>query len=358
MIIMNEINLIDDEIVSIEEYDEINTIDITVDDTHMFFANDIYTHNSGIGAEYVEAQQTGGSIKRMQKAHFFMSIAKTPAQQEANFANIRIIKARFAKDGQMFEDCVFNNDTIKIIIDDPRYRNSQAYKGLKHYDEKGIEIIENKLDILNDKSSDARIHVAINEKTEGEIINKANSETINDMLRDNLAPEEVIKPNTAFSSDVENIHISGRDDFNNEEQNVLTGNVNEAMNEGESGDSNVVIGAHTQMDTTTGTHSGPFGDPPKVNIVIEDILELDGAVTDATSDAVNEGVSDAVNDEPLLNWSGETTTEIVNEPEEIPINLEDIESKLIDPDEPQGEDMEFNNMLVKKRDYQTVITKE
>jgi len=31
---------------------------------------------------------------------------------------------------------------------------------------------------------------------------------------------------------------------------------------------------------------------------------------------------------------------------------------LIDPDEPQGEDMEFNNMLVKKRDYQTVITKE
>jgi len=86
----------------------------------------IQSNRSGIGAGFVEAQQTGGNIKRMQKAHFFMSIAKTPAQQEANFANIRIIKARFAKDGQTFEDCIFNNDTMKIIIDDPRYRYTKT----------------------------------------------------------------------------------------------------------------------------------------------------------------------------------------------------------------------------------------
>ena len=59
----------------------------------------IQTNRSGFNAEYVEAYQTGGSIKRVQKAHFFMSVAKTADQKEANLASIRIIKARFAQDG-------------------------------------------------------------------------------------------------------------------------------------------------------------------------------------------------------------------------------------------------------------------
>jgi hypothetical protein len=81
----------------------------------------IQSNRSGIGAELVEAQQTGGNIKRVQKAHFFMSVAKTPDQQEASLASIRIIKARMVKDGQTFKDCIFNNDTMQIIINDPRY---------------------------------------------------------------------------------------------------------------------------------------------------------------------------------------------------------------------------------------------
>jgi hypothetical protein len=45
---INELNLIEDEIVSIEECGVINTIDIEVDSrNHLFFANDILTHNSG-----------------------------------------------------------------------------------------------------------------------------------------------------------------------------------------------------------------------------------------------------------------------------------------------------------------------
>lgn len=67
----------------------------------------IQGNRSSFGSEFVEAFQTGGSIKRIQKAHFFMSVGKTPEQQEANQANIRIIKARFAKDGQTFENCTF-----------------------------------------------------------------------------------------------------------------------------------------------------------------------------------------------------------------------------------------------------------
>jgi replicative DNA helicase len=336
----------------------------------------IQSNRSGIGAEYVEAQQTGGSIKRMQKAHFFMSIAKTPAQQDANFANIRIIKARFAKDGQMFEDCIFNNDTMKIIIDDPRYRGTKNYKRLKHHDSEDIDKLEKKADGLS------QVHVAISNKMtkEDEIISKLNSDSIsggteaqriNDMLHKNKQPEDNsdIQPEINFHPEVENIHIStSRTDLSHDEIKQVADIVNEVMEESQ------------------GTN--------------EDVLELDGEVTDAPSDAVNDGVSDAVKDETLLDFSGDTTTETVGETSEIPVPEEkgltygedyvdafegerqlvtksvteetpptpeeqlqaltedtDEIMKLIEetdlnaPDESQKE---FKNSLVKKRDYQNV----
>ena len=46
--ILNNTDLLEDEIVSIEFYDNMDTIDIEVDsNTRLFFANDILTHNSG-----------------------------------------------------------------------------------------------------------------------------------------------------------------------------------------------------------------------------------------------------------------------------------------------------------------------
>jgi hypothetical protein len=112
----NKINFFKDEIVSIEEYDEIDTIDIMVEDTHMFFANDIYTHNSSFNAELVDHTQMGGNIKRAQKSHFLMSIAKNSEQKLAGLANMQILKARFAQDGHVFKDSIFNNDTMEIRI--------------------------------------------------------------------------------------------------------------------------------------------------------------------------------------------------------------------------------------------------
>jgi len=81
----------------------------------------VQSNRQGLDQELVEAQHQGGNIKRLQKAHFFMSVGKTPDQKEAHLANIRIIKARFAQDGQTFKDCIFNNDTMQIIIRDNRY---------------------------------------------------------------------------------------------------------------------------------------------------------------------------------------------------------------------------------------------
>lgn len=153
----------------------------------------IQSNRSGFGAEFVEAGQSGGSIKRLQKAHFFMSVAKTKEQQEANFANIRILKARFAKDGQTFEDCIFNNDTMQIIINDPKYpvRNT-----LKHYTENDIEKVE---------STANKIHVALSEHTDEALINKVNTE-IPDTVRDvaNLTPaqiNELLQNNKSFEEE-------------------------------------------------------------------------------------------------------------------------------------------------------------
>ena len=98
----------------------------------------------------------------------------------------------------------------------------------------------------------------------------------------------------------------------------------------------------------------------------------------------------------LLDFSGDTPTETINEPEELPVpeekgltygedyvdtfegerqlvekspaistekishdeNLDDVESQLIDPDEAEVKHQNVHDLLVKKRDYQNVKKKE
>ena len=83
----------------------------------------IQTNRSGFGSEFVDHGQMGGSIKRAQKTHFLMSVAKTDDQKEAGLANIKILKARFAQDGQRFEDIIFNNDAVEVVINHENRRS-------------------------------------------------------------------------------------------------------------------------------------------------------------------------------------------------------------------------------------------
>lgn len=101
----------------------------------------IQGNRSSLGAEFVDAQQTGGNIKRMQIAHFYMSVAKTDDQKEAGQANIKILKARFAQDGQTWENCIFNNDTMEIRITDARFNRRLD---LKKTTEEDLENMEKK----------------------------------------------------------------------------------------------------------------------------------------------------------------------------------------------------------------------
>jgi len=224
----------------------------------------IQTNRSGFDSEYVEAHQTGGSIKRIQKAHFFMSVAKTKEQKEAQLANIRIIKARFAQDGQTFNDCIFNNDTMEIRIEDDRYKFMQVNKHAKHHDEKDIENLENN---ANKASTNLEIHSHISQY-EAEALKKVNDDGVsdgvkkitdyspselNDLLRTNAEP--VIENNTdglliiddavtdAVSetvndtvkiNEIENIHIcTTRTDLSQTEINAIVNFANEVVRESE-----------------------------------------------------------------------------------------------------------------------------
>jgi hypothetical protein len=130
----HDLNLDDfilDEIESIELIGEEETIDITVEDTHMFYGNDIYTHNSAISSTIVESDQIGGSIKKGQIAHFIVSIAKSLEQKENGTANMAILKSRFGKDGLVYEDIIFNNGTIQIEMDS-KNNNAVSVSELKN----------------------------------------------------------------------------------------------------------------------------------------------------------------------------------------------------------------------------------
>ena len=77
-------------------------------------------NRSAIGAELVEANMMGGSIKKGQIGHFILSAAKTLEQKEEGRATLAILKSRFGKDGVVCEDILFDNGTLIIDTNDSR----------------------------------------------------------------------------------------------------------------------------------------------------------------------------------------------------------------------------------------------
>jgi hypothetical protein len=92
-------------------------------------------NRSSIGAELVEANQIGGSIKKGQIGHFIVSIAKTLAQKEDHSATMAILKSRFGADGIIFRNCTFDNSKVHIAT----YDNDGGIPFSKAQEIKGVE---------------------------------------------------------------------------------------------------------------------------------------------------------------------------------------------------------------------------
>lgn len=93
----------EDEIISIE-FDKIDEcIDIVVEDTHMFFANGIYTHNSGFNAEINDEQTIGKAIEPFQVADVVLTYSQPKNMLSSNKCYVVLLKNRLGKKGICLE---------------------------------------------------------------------------------------------------------------------------------------------------------------------------------------------------------------------------------------------------------------
>lgn len=87
----------EDEILSIE-YDGIeDTIDIVVEGTHMFYANDIYTHNSGFEADLNDEKNIGKAIEPLQVADVLITYSQPKRMVESKKCYAFLVKNRLGK---------------------------------------------------------------------------------------------------------------------------------------------------------------------------------------------------------------------------------------------------------------------
>lgn len=156
----HELNINDfelDEITSIELIGEDDTIDITVEGSHMFYANDIYTHNSSMASEIVQMSQMGGSIKKAQIGHVVLSVGKTLEQKENKLATMTLLKSRIGGDGVVWQNCKFDNELLIIDTEEQNtllgHREEQEQRRINRVQEvyrNSHEFRENAITTFND----------------------------------------------------------------------------------------------------------------------------------------------------------------------------------------------------------------
>jgi len=108
-----------DEIVNIEEVGIEDTIDITVEDTHMFYLeNGVYTHNSGLNAEVITMEAISEAFNKCFVADFIFSISRTVEDKQSNTGRIFIAKNRNGVDGIIYPISMHTSN-VQISVLDP-----------------------------------------------------------------------------------------------------------------------------------------------------------------------------------------------------------------------------------------------
>lgn len=121
-------------------------------------------NRSSIGADVVQGNQMGGSIKKGQIGHFIVSIAKTLDQKDAGTATMAILKSRFGKDGVIFTDIIFDNARIQIEMDENKNgRTQKEYKkdievGSQNRVNAVMEAAKQKLQLLKNEVTNENIN--------------------------------------------------------------------------------------------------------------------------------------------------------------------------------------------------------
>lgn len=72
---------------------------------------------ASISSDVVTNDKVGGSVKKIAIAHVIITVAKSLYQKDNNLATMAITKSRTGKDGLVFENCVYNNEMLRINVE-------------------------------------------------------------------------------------------------------------------------------------------------------------------------------------------------------------------------------------------------
>jgi len=134
-----------DEIQSIELIGDTELMDITLEDTHMFYANDIYTHNCGANEDVVQAHNIADSYRKIMTADVVISVSRKTSDKSKGTARFHIMKNRFGADGLTFP-AKMNTSCGDIELFDPNSQDGIELQNLMGEDsEEETNIVKKKL---------------------------------------------------------------------------------------------------------------------------------------------------------------------------------------------------------------------
>jgi archaellum biogenesis ATPase FlaH len=129
------------------EGDIMRSFETMISDLNIVGWTAVQGNRSSIGADIVDSNMIGGSIKKGQIGHFILSVARTIPQKEDNLATMAILKSRFGKDGIVFEDIRFDNGLLHI--DTTETSNTSLMQMSKFKDKSNQDRVTNALDKVN-----------------------------------------------------------------------------------------------------------------------------------------------------------------------------------------------------------------
>ena len=145
---LNPEDFVMDEIVSIELVGEEDTVDITVEDTHMFFANDVYSHNSALDEDVIEAQKISESYQKIMTADFVISLSRKVEDKIGNTGRFHVIKNRFGPDGLTYPAKVNTNTGAVEIYEGDSVGGKETQKKIDNRDNLMKKMLSSKYEDL------------------------------------------------------------------------------------------------------------------------------------------------------------------------------------------------------------------
>lgn len=115
-----------DEIVEIIELDEEETIDILTNGNHLFWANDILTHNSGVDEIEFDHSHISGGLSKIQTADNVFAIYTSRAMRERGRYQLQLMKTRNSSGVGQKIDLDFNVDSLRITSVDGESNESNG----------------------------------------------------------------------------------------------------------------------------------------------------------------------------------------------------------------------------------------